>query len=428
MKQLFILLGSLVIILIMYYRKVPLPLAIITGTVISGLAGGLNVFELTGTFFESLLSEQTVYLGLTVLLICLLGFILENVGSMDLMVQGANLLVKNKKIVLMLFPSLLGFLSVPGAAVFSAPLVDVAGERIGLTKEQKGAANILFRHMWYFVYPLYPGLIFTAQLFQISVYRIIFFLFPLLFLGQTASVAIIFKKSLIEKENSRENSAGFLSSLMLLLSSVSPIILILFLNLFLQADFLLSLLCGVIYSALFFTFKFPLGEKDKRNSFSFPAAVRMLKMIPGGINISLVLSTVAVMVYKDILDRSGIIQEVAGLFTSSEMPVILFVFFIPFLLALVSGSHMASLGLSIPLLLPLQGPGGSPLVMAGVVFASSFLGYLVSPVHLCFIVTQQYFKSSILGTLKLVFIPVIILATFLIILTMGWASRGFYVL
>ncbi len=68
-------------------------------------------------------------------------------GAMDgLMRGGISSLARDSRWVAFLIPSLMGFLSVPGAAVFSAPMVDSVGDALDMSPEQKVTANIMFRH------------------------------------------------------------------------------------------------------------------------------------------------------------------------------------------------------------------------------------------------------------------------------------------
>jgi len=68
--------------------------------------------------------------------------------------------------------------------------------------------------------------------------------------------------------------------------------------------------------------------------------------------------------------------------------------FIPFIGGFFTGSNTANIGISFPLLLPLF-PADNYIIFVGFTYFSGVLGYLISPVHLCLILTRDYFQCEI---------------------------------
>jgi uncharacterized protein len=52
-------------------------------------------------------------------------------------------------------------------------------------------------------------------------------------------------------------------------------------------------------------------------------------------------------------------------------------------------------GSTFPLLISIQ--GGASLSGISLAFAAGFIGVLLSPVHLCLVLTRQYFKADLWG-------------------------------
>jgi len=61
--------------------------------------------------------------------------------------------------------------------------------------------------------------------------------------------------------------------------------------------------------------------------------------------------------------------------------------------SLFTGLAVLSIGTTFPLLLPLSPV--SPSVFASILYVSAYTGYLASPLHLCLILTKEYFNCSL---------------------------------
>ncbi|HPF88867.1 MAG TPA: DUF401 family protein, partial [Candidatus Limiplasma sp.] len=62
-----------------------------------------------------------------IVLIGVLSGLMKHYGLLDDIVQPAKLLVRNRKVLMGLIPAVIGFLSVPGGALLSAPFADELG-------------------------------------------------------------------------------------------------------------------------------------------------------------------------------------------------------------------------------------------------------------------------------------------------------------
>jgi hypothetical protein len=87
------------------------------------------------------------------------------------------------------------------------------------------------------------------------------------------------------------------------------------------------------------------------------------------------------------------------------------------IVGLITGVTLAYIAVSFPLLLPLMGsPVDMQLVMLA--YVSGFVGVLLSPVHLCLVLTREYFHASLGGSYRLLILPcaIIMVVAFLIVL------------
>jgi len=105
--------------------------------------------------------------------------------------------------------------------------------------------------------------------------------------------------------------------------------------------------------------------------------------------------------------------EIASLFYNEllqlDIPAGLVVFAVPFVVGLLTGVTSAYIGVAFPIIVPLLGTGALN-INAGMIlaFAGGFMGVMSSPVHLCLVLTSQYFKASIARTLFTVAVPIIL--------------------
>jgi hypothetical protein len=78
---------------------------------------------------------------------------------------------------------------------------------------------------------------------------------------------------------------------------------------------------------------------------------------------------------------------------------------IPFLVGLVSGLTIAPVGVAFPILFPLIDLTGNGIGYVVLAYASGFAGVILSPVHLCLILTREYFHAEMGGIYRLLWLP-----------------------
>ncbi|MBA7618960.1 hypothetical protein ES703_26292 [subsurface metagenome] len=124
------------------------------------------------------------------------------------------------------------------------------------------------------------------------------------------------------------------------------------------------------------------------------------------------------MVFKRILEVSGALESVTGVFQSEGISAYLLLFAVPFFLGLLTGVNHAYVGISFPILLPIFGSENPDMVLVMFAYVSGFVGILLSPTHLCLVLTIDYFKAELRDVYKILLWPsvVIFIAAFLVLL------------
>jgi hypothetical protein len=119
----------------------------------------------------------------------------------------------------------------------------------------------------------------------------------------------------------------------------------------------------------------------------------------------------AIYVFKDTVAASGLITSISRLGDSGVMLVLTFIL-LPFIAGLITGLIVAFVGLTFPLLIgialhsPLQEYFMPMMVLAMI---AGTCGQLLSPMHVCLVVTAEFFTITLPGLLRSLFLPVMVL-------------------
>ena len=126
---------------------------------------------------------------------------------------------------------------------------------------------------------------------------------------------------------------------------------------------------------------------------------------------SMLFVIVAIFVFKDVMQAAGVVGEMARA-AGGDAALIASATFLPFLVGMVAGINVAFVGATFPLMLGvLDTLGMRDQTIPYLVLASffGFTGVMVSPIHICFILTCQYFGCDLASTWRKVVAPGLIM-------------------
>jgi integral membrane protein (TIGR00529 family) len=115
--------------------------------------------------------------------------------------------------------------------------------------------------------------------------------------------------------------------------------------------------------------------------------------------------TVAVMVFKRILETSGALEAIGKVVEPQGASGYLLLFAAPFTIGLLTGVNQAFVAIAFPLLVPIIGRGAPDMVLLLFAYVSGFVGILLSPAHLCLALTADYFKADLRDVYKILVWP-----------------------
>ncbi len=111
-----------------------------------------------------------------------------------------------------------------------------------------------------------------------------------------------------------------------------------------------------------------------------------------GIQVPIVLSGVGIMIFKEILAQGDTLSALTNWLLNLGLPLWVIVVVLPTMVSLVSASSTSAIGITLPLLLPAIQQSGHQLLYIAGVYTASFLGYYSSPLHLCQVLTLEFFQ------------------------------------
>jgi hypothetical protein len=353
---------------------------------------------------------------LTVIVLFLLFFTeaLSKSGRMAKTVAALRDWLRSRRLILAGLPALVGLLPMPGGALFSAPLVASVDSEKELDENHKVAINYWFRHIWEYWWPLYPGVILAIRFsgLPVAVYFLVQMPFTL--------VAVLGGYLFILRKVKRKQGEGAQAKTLHpagALSAMGPIALLVTLSVLGSALLplagiggtmasLLAMLAGLIASLLWIFTADPRSFGPSLVLFRDRNTWLMMILVVG---IQLFSSVI-----KHPLDTAGatLVTLMRDELVGSGVPLLTVIMVIPFIAGLVTGVAFGFVGASFPIVFALIGndPGPGTLAAAtACAYSFGYMGMMISPMHVCFVVTGEYFRCSIYGTYRYLAGPVVLM-------------------
>jgi integral membrane protein (TIGR00529 family) len=381
-------LAVLAVLVILIRRRWNLGMVMAVGAVILALVYRTPLPR----FLEGVLAATTARRSLELTAILVFTMIMENIlrntGSLKRMVESLFRLLPDARLVMAVMPAMIGMLPSPGGAVFSAPMVREAAEGVAMDPDQKAFVNYWYRHIWEYVSPLYPGIILVSALTHIPFNRLALanapFALSVVFWGAVFCFAGIGPAR-------REIAAGGgrWEALGTFLLTSSSIVVTLILVVLLKVDPLIAMGGAVIVLYL--------GHRYS------PGAI--LVSLRESISVKALFLVVGIMIFQETLRVTGALDGISTFFADSGLPLLLVLTAIPFIAGVMTGLTIAYVGITFPILLPLMGGVTPSLGLVALAFGSGFAGVMLSPVHLCLLLTRDYFNADLGKVYRRLLVP-----------------------
>jgi integral membrane protein (TIGR00529 family) len=364
------------LILILLRKKLNIGLVMMTASFVLFVLYRMPLELIVKTCKAALLNRVTINLILALSFIRMFEMILREHDVLAEMMKTVKAIFKNRKIVTVSMPLLIGLMPSVGGAYFSAPMVAETTRDIEMSPEEKGFINYWFRHPWKYILPLYPGILLASAIAKIELYRLITvnLVCALLMLITGFIFSMHGLKGDVKTED-RLSKKG--------LWSFMPIVTVLLLVVIFRMDLHYALLAVVLFLLFFYRY-------TMKSSF---------KAVQHGFSLDIIILILGVMFFKEAMENSGAVKNLSQFFLMEGIPVAPILFLVPFITGMLTGITVGFVGSTFPLIISIAGNLSAGEISFA--FVSGFLGVLLSPVHICLILTRDYFKADLWGIYKM---------------------------
>jgi len=122
-----------------------------------------------------------------------------------------------------------------------------------------------------------------------------------------------------------------------------------------------------------------------------------LSMFKSGFEFDIILLILGALLFKLNLEAGNAVPSVVKFLSDMNIPVYILIFFLPFLVAFLTGVTMPTVAITFPFLIPFIGIGQNTKVALEVLaFSGLVCGLLLTPIHLCLALSASYFEASLI--------------------------------
>ena len=366
--------------------KKPLYISILVGAVISIILYRIPVITSFQLAFKSCASRDTISLVLAFYTITYVQRMMEKRGHLLLAEKSLDNIFNSRRINAMIAPFVIGLLPSAGAVLIAAPIVQNASGDY-LTREEQTFVTSYYRHISEAFLPTYSSILLALDLSGVDMTKFVVGMLPmvaiLFILGYVFYVRKIPKSTGISQSRDKKDD------IINLIISLWPIAVTITIILTLKIPVYMAVIPVIIVSAIL-------------NKFSVDELIPMVKT---AFETKLIVSTVMIMIFKELLTFTGVIGRLPEYFEKLPIhPAIIFslIFVIG---TLVAGSQ-AIIALALPLAFATIPNGGLALMI--LLMCMTYIAMQVSPTHICLAIVTEAFDVSFIELVKKTF-PIFII-------------------
>lgn len=368
--------------------KKPLYISILVGAVISIVLYKIPVITSLQLAFKSCTSRDTISLVLAFYTITYVQRMMEKRGHLLLAERALDNIFNSRRINAMIAPFVIGLLPSAGAVLIAAPIVQNASGDY-LTREEQTFVTSYYRHISEAFLPTYSSILLALDLSGVDMTKFVVGMLPMVVVLFVLGYIFYVKK--IPKYTGISQSKNKKEDILNLVISLWPIAVTIMIILTMKIPVYMAVIPVIIVSAIL-------------NRFSVDELIPMIKT---AFETKLIVSTVMIMVFKELLTFTGVIERLPEYFEKLPIhPAVIFslIFVIG---TLVAGSQ-AIIALALPLAFATIPNGGLALMI--LLMCMTYIAMQVSPTHICLAIVTEAFDISFIELVKKTF-PVLVIFT-----------------
>ena len=379
-------------------------LGVLAGICILALWAGHSAAGIWSISWNRFSDIDNIFLLIVVFMIIVLSSQMKSSGMMEDLVSIITRRFSRNKAMAIL-PAVIGLLPMPGGAVFSAPLVDSCDPQESIDPLLKTRINYWFRHIWEYWWPLYPGVLLAIEISGLPVPVFMALLFPVTVFSLIGAWFFLLRKTRDEKPPVKTGNTDKLTHILFLLS---PIIIVMgsyaliggLIPVLTEITRYLPITIGIVIAIIYLQVIRPLNAAAWKNMFKSKIFFNMVVLVA-------LIRIYGAFIEGRLPDGTLMMEALRGELASAGIPAFLLIMVIPFICGVSTGIAIGTVGAAFPIVISLLGPDPSFMLLAStttLAYTFGHAGQLLSPVHVCILVSNEYFNvglgRSLLGILK----------------------------
>jgi integral membrane protein (TIGR00529 family) len=345
------------------------------------------------------LSETTGYLFVTltalVLLVNVLGIAMKETGVSVRLAPALHGVFKSRRFALAMIPLMMGMLPTPGGIMLSAPMVRDLGDHIGVNRTRLAAINFVFRHQLETVWPLFPSVPLIQGMLGVSAVALISHNIAIMAAGLLGGTIFLLLWGIPPKGKKGQPDGSFVRNIQSFIGVLWPIAMVVGM----YAGLNISPAVGILFAIIVFLI------------FHGVPLNRWATMFKAGFEFDIVLLIFGALLFKLDLEAANAIDGVVRFLADIHVPSYVLIFFLPLLVAFLTGVTMPTVAITFPFLIPFIGTGqDSKLSLEVLAFSGLVCGLLLTPIHLCLALSVSYFESPLMKIILQLLGPVAFVA------------------
>ncbi|MEM0504842.1 MAG: DUF401 family protein [Sulfolobales archaeon] len=358
---------AIVLLFTLLYYKVSLAVALLTASFVLAVLT-LNPADIPLAYYQTAIRPINIDVILASAIIAVMANLYRKSGIITKLSNAIMAVLKKTWIAITIIPAIFGFLPVPGGALMSAPLVLEISNKTSLDQSKAAYINVWFRHLIAPIYPLTQIVILTAALSGFDVVQIALYDLPLALVMYVVGFIPIYK-------DLRNKSVSMVSEPRSTLLFMLPLIISVFIVV-LGVNVVLSTLIGLLTLVLLVRPK---------------ASVLTESIFNKDVYMVLITSYAALSV-REVLVLSKFPEIFVSLFSGSPSTLLaMSIILVSAVLGFMLGIPTGALAVTIPLIASIV----SDVRLVSLTLVITYLGYMISPSHLCLVLTIKFFKTHL---------------------------------
>jgi len=404
-------LGSLALILAVNRLARNLLASVLAGTAVLALWSGAPAGAMAEAAWRRVSDPTTLGLVGAIFLVIWLSGQMAAAGVMTDLVHAVRARA-GKRHAMAILPAVIGMLPMPGGAIFSAPMVDRADADGAVRPLLKAQTNYWFRHIWEYWWPLYPGVMLAISTTKLEIWQFMLLQVPLTLFSLASGYVFLLRRIPRASGPAPEAPDGANAAPRPgLVRLILPIVVVIGTYAVVEGGWWAArrrwsdlpalntyapMILGLVLAVAVQQRQRPLAWRRWRGIvFSRRTAMMVLLVV--------VLRVYGALIEAPLPGGGSMVDAMRGDMDRWGIPVLGMIMLLPFIAGLTTGICIGFVGASFPIVVSLVAADAPPAELLAAVtlaFGFGYMGMMLSPVHLCLIVTNEHFRVNLLHSLR----------------------------